>query len=182
MVAVARLAVFTGINLAGWGDIAQVFIALAAVAALLGAVAQIRVTHALARRALSYQYADRFNEPKMAERIAEYQKYWMEHEYSEWWTAAHRHDAYAQGLLIVPNLVEEFAAAYNRELLDRDIAAMFLGTTVAVLWKQSGKLVEGARRDRDNWVYAEWEAMLPDSKSRLDARRDHPKQGRAISS
>jgi hypothetical protein len=156
------------LTLHAWSDVAQLVIAGAAILALVGATVQILLTRSLARRSLSYSYADRFNEPSMAIRIAKYQRYWDTHTYDQWYASAAVHDVTAQAILIVPNLIEEVATAYNRKLLDRNVAAMYLGSGIAVLWHSSAPLVTEARAATgDEWLYYEWQTMMADTQERL---------------
>jgi hypothetical protein len=56
-------------------------------------------------------------------------------------------------------------------LIDRDITAQVLGLMVERTWKRSHPLIKGARAERDDWVYAEWEMMQDDTfKRRMDQR------------
>jgi hypothetical protein len=151
-------------TLAGWGNIAQMVIGGAAVLALFFASIQIHVTRLIARRSRAYEYADRFNE-RLDEFIA-YQDYWSKHSFAQW--LAQSRDA-RQRALVVPNFIEELATAYNRKLVDREVVAMYLGGAVEVLWHQSDKLVVGMRKAVGNdWLYAEWADMVPDTKRRRE--------------
>jgi hypothetical protein len=172
------------LSLQGLGSIAEVALAGIAVLALGGAAVQIHVTRSIARRSLAYAYADRFNDPSMIDRIIDFQEYWDQHDYAAWDKEAR---GTKQRLVIVPNLIEEFAAAYNRGLLDRKIAAMYLGSTVDILWESGMALVRGSQESVNPYAFVEWEEMLLDSNSRrgrarakLDRRRKWRKRRQRV--
>jgi hypothetical protein len=158
------------LSLDGWGDIAQFVIAIAALLALLGAVAQVKAVRSTARRARAYEYSDRFNRPETILMSARYTDYW-EHNTYEDFAALTRENR--SKWLVLPNLIEEVAAMYNRNLVDRDITAEVLGPLAEAMWRRSIPLVVGSRKSRkDRWVYAEWEQMQKDTlRRRSDARR-----------
>jgi hypothetical protein len=81
--------------------------------------------------------------------------------------------------LIVPNLIEEVAAAYVRGLIDRDVAAQMMGVLVEYTWKVSQPLVKGAQKERDEWTYGEWKAMQEDTLARRVRGRGKTKRQRA---
>jgi hypothetical protein len=157
------------LSLAALGNIAQIVIAGASVSALFGAVTQIAVTRANARRARAYDYADRFNQPEIISLTARYTDYWDKHSFEDF-SALSRQTR--SKLLVIPNLIEEVAAAYNRNLIDRNVAAQMLGLLAEAMWERSRPLVEGTRKERDKWIYAEWEEMQKDTlQRRMAARR-----------
>jgi hypothetical protein len=156
------------LSLAGWSAIGTLVLAIASVLALGGAVAQIATMRVTARRDRAYDYADRFNQPDIIALSAEYGEYWRRHSFRHFQRLSG--DERAQ-LLVVPNLIEEAAAAYVRGLIDRDIAAQMLGVLVEYMWEISQPLVNGAQADRDEWTYGEWKAMQEDTKARRERSR-----------
>jgi hypothetical protein len=158
------------LSIDAWGDIAQLAIAVTGVLAIFGAAVQIKVARSNARRARAYEYADRFNRPEMISLTARYTDYWKSHSFTDFEALSRQSKS---KLLVLPNVIEEAAAAYERKLIDRDVAAQMLGVLVEVMWKCSHALVAGARADRhDDWIYAEWEAMQKDTfKRRMRARK-----------
>src|SRR6202035_6124642 len=140
----------SSLSLDAWGDIAQFVIGIAGVLALLGAAAQLRSSRANARRARVYEYSDRFNQPEMIRLTARYTDYWEKHSYEDF---RHLDRPIRAQWLVLPNFIEEVAALYNRNLLDRDVAAEVLGMYVEDLWASSLPLVTGQRTQRNNpWI------------------------------
>jgi hypothetical protein len=152
------------LSLDGWGNIAQFVIAIGGVLALIGAFAQLRLSRANARRGRVYEYADRINSPKILRASGRYREYWKSHSFEDFSSL----DLAEQlECLMLPNLIEEVAVLYNRNLLDRDIAAQLLGTYVEMLWKASIPLVSEVRRKESRaTIYSEWEEMQDDTPSR----------------
>ncbi len=70
----------------------------------------------------------------------------------------------------LPNMVEEIACLYSRNVLDRDLAAELLGVYVEKLWKASERLI-GELRDAEQRprIFIEWEAMQKDTWKRRGA-------------
>jgi len=67
------------------------------------------------------------------------------------------------------NLIEEVAFLYNRNLLDRDVAADILGAYVERLWGVSGSLVTEVRaKEGRPTFFSEWEEMQADTPGRSD--------------
>jgi hypothetical protein len=152
------------LSLDGWGAIAQFVIAVAAVIALLGAFAQLRLARANARRSRVYEYVDRFNETKTLRASAKYRLYWKDHTYEDF-NALPLPDQLV--CMMLPNLIEEVAFLYNRNLLDRNVAAELLGVYVERLWEASIPLVDEARADEVRpTLFTEWEEMQRDTPSR----------------
>jgi hypothetical protein len=133
------------LSLDGWGDIAQFVIAIAALLALLGAVAQVKAVRSTARRARAYEYSDRFNRPETILMSARYTEFWEHNSYEDF-AALPREDR--SEWLVLPNLIEEAAAMYNRNLVDRDVTAEVLGPLAEAMWTRSIPLVVGSRKSR----------------------------------
>ncbi len=112
------------LSLDGWGDIAQFVIAVGGVGALIGVYLQLRLGHATSRRARVYDYADCFNKREMLRASAEYVGYWESHTFADF-DAMSLADQLEH--LMMANLIEEVAFLYNRNLLDRNVAADILG-------------------------------------------------------
>jgi hypothetical protein len=152
---------FLGLSLDAAADIAQIGIAATAIAALIFAAAQLAHSRTLARRDRAYQYADLLKEPEMIRAVGAYQTFWFEHTFAQF-----RELERTERLLLnmVPNVIEGAAWLYNRELLDRDVAAELIGAFVESLWVTSEK---GIFERRDHWknprLFAEWEEMKDDT-------------------
>jgi hypothetical protein len=155
------------LSLDGWGDIAQFVIAVGGVGALIGVYLQLRLGHASGRRARVYEYADRFTDSKMLQASGEYVEYWEGHTFSDFAALS----TVAQlDRLMMPNLIEEVAFLYNRNLLDRNVAADLLGFYVERLWDVSSPLVSEVRRAENRATfYSEWEEMQEDTRVRSAA-------------
>lgn len=152
------------LSLDGWGDIAQFVIAIGGVGALIGVYLQLRLGHATSRRARVYEYADRFTKPEMLRASAEYVEYWESHTFADF-DAMSLADQLEH--LMMPNLIEEVAFLYNRNLLDRDVAADLLGFYVERLWNASIPLVSEVRsKENRATFYSEWEEMQADTPGR----------------
>jgi hypothetical protein len=164
------------LSLDGWVAIATFVLAGASVLALGGAALQILIVRATARRDRAYDYADRFNQPDIIALTARHAEYWESHTFAEFKLLSGRQRS---ELLIVPNLIEEVAAAYVRGLIDRDVAAQMMGVLVEYTWKVSQPLVKGAQKERDEWTYGEWKAMQEDTLARRVRGRGKTKRQRA---
>jgi hypothetical protein len=155
------------LSMGGWADIAQYVIAISAVVALGGAAAQLRISHHQARRERVFAYADLLNTLDNLRATADHQTSWSQ------WTAADinaltgREQAEQMRL---PNMVEEIACLYSRNVLDRDLAAELLGVYVEKLRKASERLI-GELRDAEQRprIFIEWEAMQKDTWKRRGA-------------
>jgi hypothetical protein len=157
------------LSLDGWGDIAQFVIAIGGVGALIGVYLQLRLGHATSRRARVYDYADCFNKRDMLRASAEYVEYWESHAYAEF-EAMSLADQLEH--LMMANLIEEVAFLYNRNLLDRDVAADLLGFYVERLWGASSSFVAEVRaKEGRASFYSEWEEMQADTSGRSDRNR-----------
>lgn len=155
-----------GLTLDGWGDIAQFVIAIGGVGALIGVYLQLRLGHATSRRARVYEYADRFTEPKMLRASAEYVEYWESHSFADF-DAMDLADQLER--LMMANLIEEVAFLYNRNLLDRNVAADILGFYVERLWNASSPLISEVRsKENRATFYREWEEMQADTPGRSE--------------
>jgi hypothetical protein len=150
-----------GLSLAGLGDIAQVVLAGAALVALVGAYAQLRVSHNAARRGRVYDYADMLGRHEWeAETVRcheELPKFTAE-------TFDALPLAEQLGWLRLPNLIEEIAYLYNCGVLDRDVAAELVGVYVERLWASCAKLLRELRAAEGRpRVFIEWERMQGDT-------------------
>jgi hypothetical protein len=151
----------TGLSLAGLGDIAQAVLAGIAFAALVGAIAQLRVSHNAARRTRVYDYADMLGRPEWEAETVRCQEELPKFTAGTF-EALPLADQYAW--LRLPNLIEEIAYLYNCGVLDRDVAAELVGVYVERLWAACSTLlrelrvVEGRPR-----VFIEWERMQGDT-------------------
>jgi hypothetical protein len=154
----------SAVSLDGWADIAQFVVAIGGVPAIVGVFAQLRLSRASTRRGRVYEYTDRINTPKMLRASARYREYWRHNGFAEFSSL----DLAEQlECLMLPNLIEEVAALYNRNLLDRDLAAQLLGVYVEVMWKASVPLVSEVRgKENRSTIYSEWEEMQNDTPGR----------------
>jgi hypothetical protein len=165
------------LSLDGWGDIAQFVIAIAGALALLGAFAQLRLSRANARRARVYEYADRFTDSEMLRASGEYVEYWESHTFAEFAALSLVEQL---DRLMMPNLIEEVAFLYNRNLLDRNVAADLLGFYVERLWDVSSSLVSEVRRKENRTTfYSEWEEMQDDTRARSTINSHRTERRRA---
>ena len=162
----------TGLALHQWADIAQFVIALAAGLALIVAAIELWRRALNARRDRAYQYSDRFNQLDVRRMAAEYRKYFEDekHTYEDFMglDRVRRNE-----LLMLPNLIEEVAALYQRKLIDRDVSAEVLGVYVEELWAPSREFVMEARVKRRRDAFEEWERMAEDTpvrKANVDRR------------
>jgi hypothetical protein len=177
-------------------NLAQIILAGAAVLALLGAAVQIRVTRTIAKRQLAYEYLRRFSGQEMLELTNKLREFWKEtrpaatdprRRWARCWAprGGRGHGLVAPGasrwgafeglepreraqILVVPNLIEEIGALYNRRRLDRDVVALALGVMVELLWVECQALVKGGQADRGEWVYSEWAEMQADTRERRE--------------
>ncbi len=151
------------LTLTQWSDIAQSVIAGAAIAALFGTIALVSITHRNARRARTYEYADRFNTAEMRKRAGEWREYLEANSYEDFkgrkWVE--RND-----ILLLANVIEEVAAMYNRGRLDRNVAAEAVGVYIEGLWEASKPFVIAARADKRADLFWDWEAMAADTPGR----------------
>jgi hypothetical protein len=147
-----------------WADIAQYAIAIAAYLALLGALTQILLSRADARRTRAYEYSDRFNKPSMRRRAARYREYFEDkpHSYKDF---KKEKRVKRNELMLLPNVIEEVAALYHRKLIDRDVAAETLGPYVENLWEASLPFVSALRAERPG-TFCDWEEMQRDTPGR----------------
>jgi hypothetical protein len=154
------------LSLDGWGDIAQFVIAVGGVGALIGVYLQLRFGHATSRRARVYDYADCFNKREMLRASAEYVGYWESHTFADF-DAMSLADQLEH--LMMANLIEEVAFLYNRNLLDRNVAADILGFYVERLWNASSSLVNEVRtKEGRATFFSEWEEMQADTPGRSE--------------
>jgi hypothetical protein len=153
----------TALRLAQWGDIAQFVIAIVGAIALIGAIWQIVLNRANARRVRVYEYADRFNRPGLRRRSSRYRNYVEKHTYSDFKRLTR---TLQNELLILPNLLEEVAALYHRGLLDRDVAAEMLGVYVENLWASSKPFMSEMRAELGANAFCDWEEMQTETPGR----------------
>lgn len=154
-------------TLSGWADFAQIVLAGTALAALVGAIWQLHVSRAATRRGRVFEYRDVLNSVESLQSTAKHMEQWPQ------WTIDDFLDL-PEGRqleeLRLPNMVEQFAFLYNRNLIDRSVAADQLGVYAERLWKASEHLVRGLRialqRPR---VFVEWERMKDDTWRRRGA-------------
>jgi hypothetical protein len=154
-------------TLQGWGDFAQIVLASAAVAALAGAVAQLLVSRAAARRGRVFEYRDLLNTPESLQATAAHMTQWPQ------WTIddfmALPPDEQLKWLRL-PNIVEQYAYLYNRNLIDQRVAAEQLGVYAERLWKASEHVAKGMRTAEERpRVFVEWERMQSDTWKRRGA-------------
>jgi hypothetical protein len=157
-------------------NLAQVVLAGAAVLALIGALVQIRVTRAIAKRQLAYEYLHRFNSLEILKLREELREFWKQAEWDTFKALTHQERG---RLLIVPNLIEELGGIYNRRRLDRDVAALALGVMVEVVWNECQGLIKGCRADRGEWIYREWDDMRTDTRARRERAHNKIRRRRA---
>lgn len=154
-------------TLSGWGDFAQIVLAGTALAALGGAFWQLHVSRAATRRGRVFEYRDVLNSVESLQSTTKHMERWPqwtigdflalpESEQFEW--------------LRLPNMVEQFAFLYNRNLIDRAVAAEHLGVYAERLWKASEHLIRGLRiAEQRPRIYVEWERMKDDTWRRRGA-------------
>lgn len=155
------------LSLNGWADIAQYVIAISAVVALVGAAAQLRISHNQARRERVYAYADALNQLDLLMATEKHRENWIT------WSAEdfkQLTDHQQAEQIRLPNLVEEIAYLYNQKVLDRRVAAELLGVYVEKLWIASKDLVEELRiSEKRPRLFVDWEAMQNDTWKRRGA-------------
>lgn len=154
-----------------WADLAQTVIGASAALAVVVAVVQIRAARSTARRERVYAYQDQFNELEFRRRSVQYREYWETHSYQDYKDGLTRLER--NEMLMIPNLMEEVAALYNRKLLDRDVAAETLGVYVEGLWSSSRHYIMGLRSQHGPKLFCEWDEMqqnTPARKLKVDRR------------
>jgi hypothetical protein len=151
----------SGLSLAGVGDIAQIALAGIGLVALVGAYAQIRVSHNAARRGRVYEFADMLGQQEWTNETVRCREELPKFT-SETFNALPL--AEQLGWLRLPNLVEEIAYLYNCGVLDRDVAAELVGVYIEHLWASCAKVLRELRvaegRPR---IFIEWEQMQSDT-------------------
>jgi hypothetical protein len=150
-------------------NVAQLFIGAALVSALLVGLYQVRVTRTLAKREVAYTYFERFTSAPIRRRIVASREFW---EANDWRTFQALPRWERNQLLVVPNLIEELAHAYNRKHLDRGVAALVLGALVEDLWERWQELITEGKEWRGQWVYCEWARMQADTRTRRPKEHD----------
>jgi hypothetical protein len=154
-------------SLSGCADIAQVALAITAVAALVGAAAQLRISQNKASRERVYAYADALNTLDILRATVEHKENWAKWTIEDLANLPEREQVEQMRL---PNLVEEIAHLYNRKVLDRDVAAELLGVYVEALWIASERLVKELRiSEQRPRVFIDWEKMQADTWKRRGA-------------
>jgi hypothetical protein len=157
----------SGLSLAGAGDIAQIVLAGTGLVALVGAYAQIRVSHNAARRGRVYEFADMLGQQEWIDETVRCQEEFRQFT-SETFNALPA--AEQLGWLRLPNLVEEIAYLYNRGVLDRGVAAELVGVFIERLWASCATLLRELRVSEGRpRVFIEWERMQDDTWRRRGA-------------
>ena len=167
------------VSLSGWGDIAQIVIAVTAIFAFIGAAIELHLMRANARRTLAYSYAERLKQSEQIRCALEWRQYWREHsDYADF--KALEIGKSAEWLAIV-NLIEEIGALYDRKLVDRDVTAETLGVHFENLWTDCADVfVIGVRQAHSNdWLYDYWEQMQRDTVDRRRAAKRRLSRRRA---
>lgn len=155
------------LSLNGWADLAQYVLAISAVVALVGAAAQLRISHHQARRERVYAYADALNQLDLLLATEKHRENWAKWSVDDFKQLTTHEEAEQ---LRLPNLVEEIAYLYNQKVLDRRVAAELLGVYVEKLWVASKDLVEELRVSENRpRLYVDWEAMQNDTWRRRGA-------------
>jgi hypothetical protein len=146
-----------------WGEIGELVLAGTAIVALVFAWLELRSSRVAARRERVYAYQEQVNQRAFREESVSYREYWEAHTFEDYkkLTRLQRNE-----MLMIPNLMEEIAALYNRKLLDRDVAAETLGIYVERLWTASMSFVHGLRANNGPPLYGEWEEMQRDTPGR----------------
>ena len=158
---------FAALSLGGWADIAQCVLAITAIAALVGAAAQLRISHHHARRERVFAYADTLNQLDLLRATTEHQENWANWTIEDLEKLTELEQAEQMRL---PNLVEEIGYLYNRRVLDRKVAAELLGVYVEALWIASERLVKEIRlSEKRPRVFIDWEEMQADTWKRRGA-------------
>jgi hypothetical protein len=150
-------------NLASWADIAQILLAITALGALFGAIAQIHAAKTASRVAITYNYTERFSETTRQHLTEAYDLFVLGGETAEdrfkdflSWDPPRQLDA-----LLVPNLIEEIAGVYNHNLLHKPIAKDFFGMLSSDMWQLGFWFIDLYRRHtEDANFYRQWELML----------------------
>jgi hypothetical protein len=151
------------LNLHGVGDIAQIVLAAAGVAALIGAYVQIRVS----RRSRVYEYADSLNSLEIIHATAEHKAKWP-----TWTTAdiAHLSEREQLECMRLPNFIEQIGHVYNRGVLDRGLAAELLGPYVERMWSVSWRLIGELRvSEKRPRIFTDWQRMQDETWRRRGA-------------
>jgi hypothetical protein len=159
-----------GLHLSGAGAIAQMVVAVVAFFALVVAWRQVWLARATARRERAFQYSERFSEERTILRIERYKRYWERTSYE-----AHTARSYGEQVewRAFANWIEEVAAMYTRNLIDRDVAAETIGIYVEELWVPTYRNYIEAARDRTNrFLYVDWQWMQEDTQRRRAVYRE----------
>ena len=146
-------------------NLAQLAIAAALWLALVVGLIQVYVTRMIAKRQVAYTYFDRFTSEEIRTGISDARDFW---EANDWAAFQGLSRSGRSELLVVPNLIEEVAHAYNRKQLDRGMAALVLGGLIERLWDDWQELVNRGRQWRGESVYYEWSRMQADTRTRRD--------------
>lgn len=149
----------------GLANFSQAILAGVAVLALLGAAIQIRVTRGIAKRQLAYEYLKRFNSLQTLDLREELRIFWKD---GTWKKFKELGPSERGRLLVIPNLIEELGALYNRRRLDRDVTALGLGLYIEVVWSECQGLILGCRGEKGEWIYSEWDEMRADTQARRE--------------
>jgi hypothetical protein len=149
-----------------WGELGEAVLAVTAIIALGVAWFQLQAGNNTARRERVYAYQERVNAVEFRREAVRYRQYWETHSYEQYKDNATTTRLERNELLILPNLMEEIAALYNRKLLDRNVAAETLGIYVDELWTASTHFIAGLRADHGDKAFCEWQEMVENSPQR----------------
>jgi hypothetical protein len=169
-----------GLELSGAGAIAQIAVAAIAAAALLAAGWQVRVARTTARRERAYKYSDRISEKRTILLIERYKRYWESTN-----MAAHMARSYASQTewRALANWIEEVAAMYTRNLVDRDVIAETMGIYIEELWKASEGFINERRTSGDRpqpELFTDWQWMQEDTRGRRKRYRKRARKRREL--
>lgn len=162
----ASCAPVAGLKLEDWADISQIVVAVIAALALLGAVVQIMQARSAARETLTYNFTHRFSHPEF---LPYHQKTNDLFDFEEGeGTANQQWDLYESwsveekvAALLVPNLIEEMAGMYNKDLLQKQIARDFFGYSALTFWRAGWWFIKRSRESNPEY-YRQWQTMLED--------------------
>ena len=151
------------LKLTDWAAVAQIALAIIALAALIAGIAQLKAARTSSRVEITYNYTERFSTLARDHLAAFYDLALIPGK-----TPSERLSTFLSwetdkqlDSLVVPNLIEEIAGMYNKNLLHKAIIREFFGVLACDLWqKNAWFIVEYRRHTDDQAFYRQWEKML----------------------
>lgn len=142
---------------------------IAAAVAVLYAGYQVRLTRAIAKQTLAYQYFERFRgysleDPYAAAKAFSFDRPDTETEAEQHWKKFKRWEAQdptkVKNILFIFNFFEELGGIYRRGAVDRQVINEYLGKFASQFWDQLDWFVKRIREDRKApTLFEDWEEM-----------------------